>query len=75
MDVDNAAGPGSDGNNGGGGNPFEGEEDLDAVGDAEALAASNGYGGGEAGPKIGENHQAMIPDLVCVSAKDGGFVV
>lgn len=77
MGVDIAAGSDSNGANGGrggDGDPFEREEDLDAAEATAALSASNGYGGGEAGPRIGDNHQAVIPDLASV-AKDGALVV
>eukprot|EP00903_Cladosiphon_okamuranus_P007699 g7461.t1 len=54
VDLDDvAAGSRSDG----GGLPFDRQEDF------EASEAALGYGGG-AGPKIGESHQAAIPDLM-----------
>lgn len=73
MDVGSAAGSGSNSTNGGG-DPFGREEEMDAAEAAAALAASNGYGGVEAGPKIGDDHQAVIPDLASV-ARDGALVV
>lgn len=55
---DAAAGSRSDG----GGPPFDRQEDF------ETSEASLGYGGG-AGAKIGEIHQAAIPDLLSAAEK------
>lgn len=59
VDLDDAAaGSRSDG----GGPPFDRQEDF------EASEASLGYGGGAA-PRIGENHQAAIPDLLSAAER------
>lgn len=59
VDLDDAAAePRSDGV----GPPFDRQEDF------EASEASLGYGGG-AGPKIGESHQAAIPDLLSAAER------
>lgn len=58
-DVDDAAaGSRSDG----GGPPFDRQEDF------YTSEASLGYGGG-AGPKIGDSHQAAIPNLLSAAEK------